>query len=224
MKTIKRLLIKELRLTASPFTYLFLLMPAIALIPRFPPLIGTLGVCLGIFYSFLDLRRDNDILFLFLLPGPRRHVVIGKYAFVILLECAALLMTITVTLVRMLALCDDSRYESGLMQVNLFFLALVMLLFGLFNAMFVGGFFKDAKSIGKPFAGFLVTAFLVIAAGEGVHRIPGLQPLDAQRGSGLIPQAIVLVVCALLCAGLTMRAYKSSVTRFEKLEFLEIGQ
>ena len=52
--TLKRwssLLNKELRLSASPLTYLFTLCAASALLPGYPILVGALLVCLGLFYS-----------------------------------------------------------------------------------------------------------------------------------------------------------------------------
>lgn len=64
----KNLLTKELRLTATILSYLFILFAVMTLIPGYPILVGAFFICLGIFYSFQLGRENNDILFTVLLP------------------------------------------------------------------------------------------------------------------------------------------------------------
>ena len=63
-----KLLKKDLRLALSPLTPLFLLFSFMALIPRYPILVGAFFVCLGVFYSFQQAREAGDILYTVLLP------------------------------------------------------------------------------------------------------------------------------------------------------------
>ena len=63
------LLFKELKLSASPITWLFILFGAMFMIPGYPVLCGAFFVTLGIFYSFQAARESNDILYSALLPG-----------------------------------------------------------------------------------------------------------------------------------------------------------
>lgn len=54
--------------------------------------------------------------------------------------------------VRMTALSDAPAYrENALMNANLFALGAAFLIFGLFSAVFIAGFFKTAYKSGKPF-------------------------------------------------------------------------
>ena len=64
----KKLLHKELRLTAAPITYLFLAFALMPLIPGYPILMGGFFITLGIFYTFQMARESGDILFTALLP------------------------------------------------------------------------------------------------------------------------------------------------------------
>ena len=64
----KKLLIKEIRLAASPLSFLFLAFSVMALIPGYPILVGSFFVCFGIFHSFQATRETNDILYSVLLP------------------------------------------------------------------------------------------------------------------------------------------------------------
>ena len=53
----KKLLHKELRLTAAPITYLFLAFALMTLIPGYPILMGGFFITLGIFYTFQTARK-----------------------------------------------------------------------------------------------------------------------------------------------------------------------
>ena len=58
---------------------------------------------------------------------------------------------------RMILLKDISVYANNvMMSANLVFLAFVVLIFAAFNMLFIGGFFKTAYNIGKPFIKFIV--------------------------------------------------------------------
>ena len=48
----KKLLYKEMRLSANPLSYWFITFSAITMIPRYPILVGSFFICLGIFYTY----------------------------------------------------------------------------------------------------------------------------------------------------------------------------
>lgn len=74
----KKLLHKELRLTAAPITYLFLAFALMTLIPGYPILMGGFFITLGIFYTFQTARESGDILFTALLPCKKKRCRPGK--------------------------------------------------------------------------------------------------------------------------------------------------
>ena len=93
----REIMIKELRLSASALSYLFIAFGLMFFVPGYPILCGVFFVTLGIFQSFQSAREANDILFSALLPFAKRDVVKGKYLFVCFIElCSLLVMGIAV--------------------------------------------------------------------------------------------------------------------------------
>ena len=70
---------KEIKLSSSVLSYLFILFGLMFLLPGYPVLCGAFFVCLGLFQSFQNAREANDIVFSALLPIAKRDVVKGKY-------------------------------------------------------------------------------------------------------------------------------------------------
>lgn len=213
------LLRKETRLAALLLTYLFIGFAVMTLLPGYPILCGVFFVTLGIFQSFQSAREANDIVYSALLPVAKRDVVKGKYQFVILVELAAFALMVALTLVRMTALADAPVYrQNALMNANPFFLGSALVVFGLFNAIFVGGFFKTSYKIGKPFVIYAVAAFLAIGVAEVTHHIPGLSALNAFGLDHIALQAALLAGGALLFAALTYLSYKKACNDFERTD------
>ena len=75
------LLRKEMRLSASILSYLFIAFAFMALLPGYPILCSVFFITLGIFQSFQSAREANDIVFSALLPVAKRDEVKGKYIF-----------------------------------------------------------------------------------------------------------------------------------------------
>lgn len=213
------LLTKELRLAASPLSYWFSAASLLTFLPGYPILVGTFFITLGIFYSFQSMRENGDIAYSLLLPVAKADVVKGKFRFVLLIEAVGFVPTAAITLIRMGWLNDAAVYTSNaLMNANLTFLGLVLVVFGLFNAVFVGGFFQTAYYFGKPFVRYCIGAFLVITLAETLHHVPGTAALYASGFTPLAAQSIALCVGALLFAGLTAFGIKRSVRAFECLD------
>ncbi len=215
----RNVLRKETRLSASVLSYLFILFGLTFFLPGYPVLIGVFFVTLGIFQSFQTAREANDVVFSVLLPIAKRDVVKGKYAFVCLIECAALLLMALAVVLRMTVFAQSAVYRANaLMNANFFALGTACLIFGLFNWIFVGGFFKTAYRFARPFVTYLVVAFLVILIAEALHHVPGLEALNAFGTDGLGLQL------GLLAGGLagflliTVLSCKRACARFEAID------
>lgn len=215
----RNILVKEIRLCASPLSFLFILFGLMFFLPGYPVLCGVFFVTLGIFQSFQNAREANDTVFSALLPIAKHEIVLGKYLFVCMIEaCGALLMLIAV-LVRMTLLSDAPAYRNNaLMNANLFALGVAFVLFGLYNLIFVGGYFKTAYRFARPFIGYIVTAFLVIGLSETLHHLPGLAVLNAFGFEHFVVQLLLCVVGLLIGAVLTLISYKKACRRFEKID------
>ena len=215
----KALLRKEMRLSASILSYLFIAFGAMAMLPGYPVLCGAFFITLGIFQSFQSAREANDIVYSALLPVAKRDVVKGKFLFSVFIElCGFLVMAIAVVL-RMTVLADSPVYRANaLMNANPFFLGTVLLIFGLFNLVFVGGFFRTAYKFARPFVTHIVVTFVVIGAAEALHHVPGLGALNAFGFDHIALQLSLLLGGAVLFVALTLVSYRLACARFEKID------
>ena len=215
----RNILIKELRLSASPITYFFIAFGLMFLIPGYPVLCAAFFVTLGIFFSFQSAREANDIVFSVLLPIAKSSVVKGKYLFVCLIELCALLVMGLAAALRMTVLQNSPVYlENALMNANLFALGAALFIFGLFNWIFVGGFFKTAYQLGRPFFWYAAAAFLSIGVFETLHHIPGLEAVNAFGTAHIGLQMLLLAAGMALYAGMTLLSLQTACRRFERID------
>ncbi len=213
------ILLKEMKLSASGLSYVFVLFGLMFLLPGYPVLCGAFFTTLGIYQSFQNARETNDIMFSALLPIAKKDVVKGKYLFVCFIEMCSILLMMAAVLLRMTVLVDSPIYRNNaLMNANGFALGLAFVIYGLFNAIFVGGFFKTIYKIGRPFIVFIIVNFAVIGTGEALHHFPGLSGLNAfgteqfWLQTGLMTSGIITYVV------LTYRSFKQSCFRFERID------
>jgi len=213
------LLLKEMRLSASILSYLFILFGLMFLLPGYPILCGAFFASLGLFQSFQTAREANDILFSALLPVAKRNVVKGKYLFVCMIEsCTFLLMALAVCL-RMTVFSQSAVYHvNALMNANFFALGAACVIFGLFNCVFVGGFFKTAYKFARPFVAFIIACFLIILAAETVHHVPGLEWVNAFGTEHMASQLIMLAAGILIYLLLTLLSYRKACDYFERID------
>ena len=215
----RNILRKEIRLSASILSFLFIPFGLMFFLPGYPILCGVFFVTLGIFQSFQSAREANDIVFSALLPIAKKDVVKGKYLFVCFIELCALVLMLVSVIVRMTVLSEAGPYRTNaLMNANFFALGVAFLIFGLFNLIFVCGFFKTAYKFARPFVTYIIVAFLVITLAEALHHIPGLEALNAFGTDHIALQ--IMTLCAGIAAYclITLAAYRTACRRFEKID------
>ncbi len=213
------LLLKELKLSASPVTYLFIPFGLMFLLPGYPVLCGAFFVTLGLYQSFQSAREANDIVFSALLPVAKKDVVRGKYLFVCLIEGSAFLLMAFSAVLRMTVLRDVAAYRgNSLMNANPFALGMALLIFGLFNWIFVGGFFRTAYRFARPFVSYIIVSFLTVFLAEALHHIPGLEMLNAFGTDRLGLQLTLLAAGALLFALMTLLSCRRACEDFERID------
>jgi hypothetical protein len=154
-----------------------------------------------------------------LLPIAKKDIVKGKYLFVCLIEgCSFVLMAVSVML-RMTVFSKSAAYLSNpMMNANLFALGLACVIFGLFNRIFVGGFFQTAYKFGRPFVSFIIVCFFVIFIGEAVHHVPGLQRLNAFGTDDIAVQLLLLAAGILIFVMLTVSSCRKACEDFERID------
>ncbi len=215
----RSILCKEIKLSAHILSFLFILCGFMFFLPGYPILCGAFFISLGIFQSFQNARETNDILFSALLPVAKCDVVKGKYLFVCMIQLSGLALMAVSVIVRMTVLADAPAYRSNaLMNANFFALGMAFVIFGLFNSVFVGGFFRTAYKFGSPFVGFIIAAFVVIGTGETLHHIPGLEWLNAFGTEYLSAQLILLACGIVVYAILTTVSCRAACGCFERID------
>ena len=213
------MLYKEMKLSASVIAYLFILFGLMFFVPGYPVLCGAFFSALGMFKSFEFAREANDIVFSVLLPVAKKDVVKGRYAFVCLIELGTAIIMGIVVIIRMTALTDAAVYRDNvMMNANLFALGAAFVLFGLFNWIFVGGFFKTGYKTGKPFVIYMIVAFICIAVFEAVHHVPGLEVFNAFGTDNVIIQIVLMIAGILLWLLMTVLSCGKACRDFEKID------
>ena len=206
------LLRKEMKLSASFISYLFILFGLMFLIPGYPILCSVFFVTLGIFQSYQNARETNDILFSVLLPVEKKEVVKGKYLFTCFIELCSILLMIISVILRMTVFAEDVAYRKNmLMNANLFALGVAFSIFGVFHIIFIRGFFK-------PFGLYIMAVFLMIGMAETLHHIPGLKVLNAFGFKYLDIQIGLFLIGLVMYVLLTMISYRSACKSFEKID------
>ena len=212
------LLNKEIRLSGSVLSYVFIIAGVLTLVPGYPILCGAFFVTLGLFHSFQNSREANDIVFSALLPVAKQDVVKGKFMFSVMIEMAAFLFMVILTIVRMTVFADSDVYhDNALMNANLFFLGMVLVIFGLFNLIFIGGFFKTAYKL-SPFFPYIVTCFVAVGIAEAMHFIPGLEAVNAFGFDDLALQICLLLAGVVIFLALTFISYTKACKDFENID------
>lgn len=215
----RNILLKECKLSASPLSFLFILFGLMFFLPGYPVLCGVFFVTLGIFQSYQNAREANDMVFSALLPISKRDVVKGKYLFTAAIELCGILLMAAAVVVRMTVLADAPVYRSNaLMNANLFALGMAFVGFGLFNLIFVGGFFKTAYKFAGPFVGYIIAVFLMISIAETLHHIPGFAFLNAFGTEHFAVQVLLLGFGAAFYLAVTVLSCKKACKRFDKTD------
>ena len=210
---------KEMRLSASVLSYLFIAFGSMFLFPGYPILCGVFFVTLGIFQSFQNAREANDIIFSTLLPIAKKDVVRGKFLFSCFIELCSLALMAVIVILRMTILSETSVYRNNaLMNANPFALGMALLIFGLFNFIFIGGFFKTGYKFGKPFVIYIIAAFFTIGIGEALHHFPGLEMLNAFGFEHIILQLGLFGISALCYVLMTFLSYRRACEHFEIID------
>lgn len=210
---------KEFKLSAHILSYVFIAFGLMTFIPGYPILVGVFFSCLGIFQSFQSYRESNDIAYTILLPVSKKDIVKAKFIFVLTIQFLTFLIMFIITIIRMTMLVDVEAYVlNPLLTANLVFLGYALVIYGLFNFLFVRGFFKTAYKFGKPFVSFTVVGFLVIALAESLRYIPGLEALNSLGFNNISIQLTGLMVGLIINVLLNYISYKYSVKSFESID------
>ena len=219
MKNSRKLLGKEIKLAASPLSWLFISFSLMAFIPGYPILVGAFFVCFGVFQSVQSGRENNDILYTVLLPVSKTDAVKAKYRFTVMIQMIAFCVSAAITMLRMTLMTQAGPYVTNpMMNANQAFLSYMLLIFALFNWIFLCGFFKTAYKLGLPFVLFIITSFILIIVAEVLHHIPGLEFLNGTDTLCNTTMWIILAACFAVYVIVTFISCRVAMKRFERVD------
>lgn len=213
----RNLMYKEFKLCVHLTSYLFLPLAAMLLIPNYPYYVSFFYQTLAIFFLFLNGNTNNDVTFTTLLPIRKRDAVKARLLTVVILESLQIIVSIPFAVQRNILI---SAENAAGMEANFALFGLVLVMYGLFNLVFLPAFYKTAYRTGTPYllACTAMTLF-VVAAELAVNLVPGWKAaLDTVQPVSLLPQLAVLAVGVSLFALLTWLSYTQSVKNFEQLD------
>lgn len=211
----KNLLRKELVLALHPTAPLFLALSAMLLIPNYPYLVAFFYTGLGVFFTCLNGRENDDVRYTLLLPVAKRDVVRVRFFVVISLQLLQLLLAVPFAALRQHILPEGNL--AGL-NANIALFGFAFVLYGGFNFIFFPIYYKNVQRVGAPFILSSVWVFLLIGAEEAcTHVIPFMRErIDTADPQFMAEKLVFLAIGLALYAVLTWVALRKSVRLFEQ--------
>ena len=212
----KALLYKQFRLVCHPMTLIFLFFGVMLLIPSYPYTLVFFYVMLGLFFSFLNGREQKDIYYSALLPIRKRDTVKASAFFVLVIEIASLLIAVPFAVLSV-HINPLGGNAVGL-EPNAVLFAAALMLFALFNSIFLPSFYKTAYRVGVSFLKAIIPVSVAMILLEALVHFPGMAWLEDCTPSGQL-RLLPLVAAAAVIYGVTLfLAYRKAAKNYEKVD------
>lgn len=212
----KALLYKQFRLVCHPMTLVFCLFGAMLLIPSYPYTVAFFYVMLGLFFSFMQGREQRDADFSALLPIRKRDTVRASAAFCTVIELLSLVIAVPFAMLG--ARVNPQGGNPVGLDDNAALFAAALLLYGVFNLVFMTAFYRSGYKGGTAFLKAMIPTALLMLVCEALPHLPGLMWLNDTSGEGNLRQLPLLVVCGVLYGVLTLAAYRRGAALYEKVD------
>ena len=212
----KAILYKQFHLVCHPMTLVFLLFGVMLLIPSYPYTVIFFYVMLGLFFSFVNGREQKDIYYSALLPIRKRDTVKASVVFVLVIELASLLIAIPFALLSVSV--NPLGGNAVGMEPNAFLFAAALVLYALFNGIFLPEFYKTAYKVGVSFLKAVIPAAFVMLSLELTVHVPSLVWLEDCTPAGQL-RLLPLVLCAAVIYGVGLwLTYQKAAKNYEKVD------
>lgn len=129
---------KDLRLAAHPMMYVFALFGVMLLIPSYPYTVAFFYGLLGIFFTFLNGRENKDIYYCAVLPVTKREQVRARTWMVVAVELTELVLAVPFAVLSVHINPNGTNFAG--IDANVALFGAVLLIFGVFNAVFLPAF------------------------------------------------------------------------------------
>jgi ABC-2 type transport system permease protein len=214
----KNLIYKDYKLFWGPVTFLYLFFSLLLLVPNWPHFIAFCYIIwIGFVTAFFVSRSNQDTFFSVSLPVRKKDTVLARIYTTAAIEILQILVAIPFAVINN-RLYDNSNGAG--MNINFAFFGFILVMYAIFNIIFLPGYYKTAYNVGKPMlAAVLGAAVFAIAANVSVMVIPVMKTNFNGLGTDhMAYQLIVLLAAIALFAGLTWLSYKISANRFERVD------
>ena len=212
----KALLYKQFRLVCHPMTLIFPCFGVMLLIPSYPYTVAFFYVMLGLFFSFMNGREQRDIYFSALLPIRKRDAVKASVLFVLVIELASLVIALPCAVLP----CRINPLGGNAvgLEPNGALFAAALVLYAVFNGVFLPAFYKTAYKVGTAFlkAMLVVTPTLILC--EALPHVPALAFLEDRTAAGQL-RLLPLLLCAIVIYGVGLwLTYRKAAENYEKVD------
>ena len=228
----KALLNKEWKLCLHPAVFIYLSLVLMLLIPSYPYLVACFFLCNGIFFCFQQARENGDAMYTAMLPVSKAQAVKARCLLVVLLESVELLLMTGLCAFSLVAMNPGN---AGGTDHSLSLLAFALILFAIFNAIFLPSFYKTGYKAGASFLKSAIGVWIWIVLSEGtmiatnavtesgvdvpffrfLHEIIDCFP---QTKEAWTVQAILLGAALAVYVLCTLFAVRLSVKRYERVD------
>jgi len=211
---IANLIYKEFRLNISPWMYLWLLFPTLLLIPSWPYFIAFAYLFMIFIFLIAQDKANQDLAFASSLPVPKSGIVTARTCTAVIAQLATLVVGVFCAIGHHALWAKDNG--AG-MNPNMAFFGAILLMYGCFNTIYLPGSYKIPYRMAWPLSGGVGLAIIVGGFTTTLIKVvPAWAAVLNDRGLGhLGAQLAVLLVGAVLYAGLTVEAWRRAVTTFE---------
>ena len=225
----KALLSKEFKLCVHPALFIYLALILMLLIPNYPYLVSCFFVCNGIFFCFQNACENGDAMYTAMLPVSKAQAVKARIWFVVIIQAIDLVLMAGMCAFAIVAMPETN---GGGTDHGLSLLAFVLVLFAIFNSIYLPSFYKTGYKAGAAFLksaigvwiwiilsdGMMIASNAVMESGVDVaffrflHENVDCMPKTAEAwtvqgilfGAGLL----IYVVCTLLAAKISIKRYE----------------
>ncbi len=210
-----KLLRKEFSLAMHPTVPLMMLLAPIVLIPNYPYTVVMFYTTMGIFFTCLSGRENNDIIYSLNLPVAKKDIVKARFIYAVILELIQLTLMIPFAVIN--HNINSAGNQAG-MDANISLFALGFIVYGIFNLVFFSSYYKNVNKVGSSFLKSSIAVFAVTAAEViSTYAVPFVKNvLDTADPQFLMQKLIFLLAGAAIFLFLTFISYRRSVTVFEK--------
>lgn len=161
---------KDLRLAAHPMMYVFALFGVMLIIPNYPYTVVFFYGLLGIFFTFLNGRENKDVYYCAVLPVTKRDQVRARAWLVVAVELAELVIAIPFAFLSV-RINPNGTNLAGI-DANVALFGCVLLIYGVFNVVFLPVFYKTAIRAGRAFLLAVIPMTVLMVLVEALSHFP----------------------------------------------------